>query len=936
MSRDRARRVLLVGWDAADWRVIHPLMDAGKMPVLERLVGEGTMANLATLHPVLSPMLWTSIATGKRPFKHGVLGFTEPTEDASGIRPVTSLSRKVKALWNILGQQGLRSNVVGWWPSHPAEPIRGAMVSNHYHRAVGPIDQPWPMAPGTVHPPRLVETLAELRFHPSELLEEDIRAFIPCAHEVDQEKDRRLATCLKILAECASVHSAATWLLEKEPWDFMAVYYDAIDHFSHGFMKYHPPRQEHIPERDFELYRGVVEAGYRFHDQMLGSLLELAGEDTTVLLVSDHGFHPDHQRPTCIPSEPAGPAAEHRDFGVFAIRGPGIKRDELIHGASLLDIAPTVLRLFDLPVGEDMDGRPLAECFEDPAEVPTIPSWEDVEGDAGEHPDAAQVDPVACQESVNQLIELGYIERPDPDREKAVANTVDELRYNLARSYIDADRHGEAVPILENLVESELGEYRFGIQLAMCYRALQRIAELRALVERMTARRRQEVAEARGALRELTEAIRGQGEATPEERKELRRLRSLVHLDTYALDYLLGFVAAAEGDHDKALSHLERAEKSQPGRPGLHIQIGEVYLTLKRWDEAERAFRRALEIDPANPHAHLGLSRSDLPRRRNRRAADSALEAVALLYHFPMAHFCLGVALHRMGHVDRAVQALEVAVALNPNFREAHLRLARIYGDRLWNPAKADEHRLLAAQVEETLSQLVARIPDEEPVGSFAAPGQPPRGAWAAPSPSPAGDCVTVVSGLPRSGTSMMMKLIEAGGKSILSDGIRAADDDNPEGYFELEAVKNSRNDASWIEEAGGSAVKVIHLLVPHLPLDRRYKVVMMHRDPDEVLASQRKMLERKDREGARLDEDALKRAFSKQLTRVRAYMSRRPGFEVIEMDYNALVSDPEPHLRRLVEFLDLPGDVADMLAVIDPSLYRNRTDPEKPPGLDR
>ena len=106
MSRDRARRVLLVGWDAADWRVIHPLLDAGKMPVLERLVGEGTMANLATLHPVLSPMLWTSIATGKRPYKHGVLGFTEPTEDASGIRPVSSLSRKVKAFVQTQGANG--------------------------------------------------------------------------------------------------------------------------------------------------------------------------------------------------------------------------------------------------------------------------------------------------------------------------------------------------------------------------------------------------------------------------------------------------------------------------------------------------------------------------------------------------------------------------------------------------------------------------------------------------------------------------------------------------------------------------------------------------------------------------------------------------------------------------------------------------------------
>jgi tetratricopeptide (TPR) repeat protein len=714
--------------------------------------------------------------------------------------------------------------------------------------------------------------------------------------------------------------------MEKEPWDLMAVYYDAIDHFSHGFMKYHPPRQEHVSERDFDLYRGVVEAGYRFHDQMLGSLLSLAGEDTVVILVSDHGFHPDHQRPTRIPSEPAGPAAEHRDFGVFAICGPGIKRDELIHGASLLDVAPTVLRLFDLPVGEDMDGRPLLECFEDPGEVRTIPSWEDVAGDAGLHPEAVQIDPVACQEAVNQLVELGYVDRPDPDRERSVAKTVDELRYNLARSYIDADRHGEAVPILEDLVLSSPCEYRFGIQLAMCYRALQRIAELRALVEGMTARRQQEVEEAREALRELKEAIRGRGEPSDEQRKELRRLRSLVQLDTYALDYLLGFVAAAEGDPEKALEHLQSAERSQPGRPGLHLQIGEAYLTLKRWDEAERAFRRALEIDPVNPHAHLGLSRSDLARRRNRRAADAALEAVALLYHFPMAHFCLGVALHRMGHVERAVQALEVAVALNPNFREAHLRLARIYGDRLGDATKADEHRLLAAEVEESSARLDFRIPNEESVGSFAVADGPQRQAPVSPVSGSAADCVTVVSGLPRSGTSMMMRLIEAGGRRILSDGIRAADEDNPQGYLELEAVKNSRNDPSWIEEAGGRAVKVIHLLIPHLPLDRRYKVVMMHRDADEVLASQRKMLERQDREGARLDEDALKRAFSKQLTRVRAYMSRRPCFDVIEMDYNALVSDPEPHVRRLVEFLDLPGDVGDMLAVIDPSLYRNRT----------
>lgn len=112
MSTRLAKKVLLIGWDAADWKVINPLIDAGKMPALKKVVEEGVIASLATLHPVLSPMLWTSIATGKRPFKHGVLGFTEPTPDGNGIRPITNQSRKVKAIWNILNQTGYRSHVV--------------------------------------------------------------------------------------------------------------------------------------------------------------------------------------------------------------------------------------------------------------------------------------------------------------------------------------------------------------------------------------------------------------------------------------------------------------------------------------------------------------------------------------------------------------------------------------------------------------------------------------------------------------------------------------------------------------------------------------------------------------------------------------------------------------------------------------------------------
>src|SRR5579863_7790651 len=100
----KRRRVLLIGWDAADWKVIHPLMDEGKMPNVQRLISHGVMGQVATLQPPLSPMLWTSIATGKRPFQHGIHGFSEPTADGRDVRRVTNLSRTSKALWNILNQ----------------------------------------------------------------------------------------------------------------------------------------------------------------------------------------------------------------------------------------------------------------------------------------------------------------------------------------------------------------------------------------------------------------------------------------------------------------------------------------------------------------------------------------------------------------------------------------------------------------------------------------------------------------------------------------------------------------------------------------------------------------------------------------------------------------------------------------------------------------
>ncbi len=170
-----------------------------------------------------------------------------------------------------------------------------------------------------------------------------------------------------------------------------------------------------------------------------------------------------------------------------------------------------------------------------------------------------------------------------------------------------------------------------------------------------------------------------------------------------------------------------------------------------------------------------------------------------------------------------------------------------------------------------------------------------------------------------------MMRMIQAAGIPALTDGRRAADEDNPYGYFELEAVKGTRADPAWTRSARGKVVKVIHALLRELPPGESYRVVFMHRDLDEVLASQQKMLERRGKKGAALTPDALKRQFESQLREVAAFLASRPDFLRLDVDYNALLSDPRPQAVGLAAFLDLPEATERMIGAIDPLLYRNR-----------
>jgi len=721
MAAPLAKKVLLIGWDAADWKVINPLLDQGLMPTLDGFINHGVMGNLATLRPILSPMLWNSIATGKRANKHGIHGFMEPDTQNGGIRPVSSTSRKVKAIWNILTQRGFKTHVLGWFAGHPAEPINGVSVSDLYPYATAPPDKPWPLPPGAVHPENLRDAFAELRMHPGDVTEAAILPWIPRAAEIDQEKDKGLMSFAKILSENCSIHNAATWILQNEPWDFMAVYYNGIDHFCHGFMHYHPPRMEGIPEDRYEIYKDVVNGAYRFHDMMLETLLDLAGPEATVLLVSDHGFHSDHLRPRGIPAEPAGPAVQHRPFGIFCMKGPHVQQDERIYGATLLDVTPTILTLFGLPVGADMDGRVLVQAFEEPPEITRIPSWEQEAGECGMHPSDLRMDPAAAQAVLQQFVALGYIQPPSEDQTKAVASAVREANYNLARDFLDCGRPDEALLLLEDLAKNDPKQSRFQMHLAQCYLALSRRADAKQILEALiTADLKPPEAEAKGEQLDAGAAVDGdqqtetpqaiapeippQTEAAEAAAPEAITAETTTQQDKQAnprpwADLLMGVIHFEEGNMEAALASLLKAEQSDPRLPNLHLRIGETYLRQKRTDDADRAFQQALDIDGDSPEAHLGLAMVRLRQRRNEEAAEQALLAVGLQHFLPLGHFYLGVALARLGHRQRAMLAFETSLSMLPGLVAAHRWLAALHGQPGGDLDKAIRHRSLYAQL---------------------------------------------------------------------------------------------------------------------------------------------------------------------------------------------------------------------------------------------
>ncbi|QEG34747.1 alkaline phosphatase family protein [Bythopirellula goksoeyrii] len=648
MSKRIAHRILLIGWEAADWHVIRPLVDSGLMPTLAKLMENGVSGNLATIQPIVPPMLWTSIATGKRADKHGICGCVEPTEDATGLRPVSCSRRSCKAVWNILSQVGMTSRVVGWPASHPAEPIQGTVVSNRFGSSLQDAAEELSFAPQTFHPASLEKEIGPRCIRSSELQMDAILPFVPQLEQIDWKSDQRIHNLVRLIARTSSVHAAACHQIVQQPWDFQAVYYSAIDDFSKCFG---PSSQKHS-DADLPwdaIHRNILIGCYQFLDMMLETLLSLAGADTTVLLVSDHGGQRGIYQQGFVTSQSHD--LPQYGFGIACAKGPGILSSTQLTGATVLDVTPTILTMLGIAVGNDMDGRPWHEIFVEQVPSKHIKSWESEQRSAGKPIENIATNPRDNADALQLLSDLGHNYAPSGDLQQMVTRVSLINRINLALALTDSNRVAQAIEHWKALVTDYPGESSHAIQLASCYQRFDCWSECKDTLAHI-----------------------------PQEARKLPEVQ-----------FMLAKIALQEGEKGEALRIA--CELAEQGSDNSHFlnRVGGLFLQASAWVQAESVFQSSLAACKTNPIAHDGLAQVYLELDQLNTAVKHARIAVELIPHFPAAHFHLGAALHYACYDEEAIAAFETCLSMGYELEETHSRLAGLY--LLRDPAKAKQHR---------------------------------------------------------------------------------------------------------------------------------------------------------------------------------------------------------------------------------------------------
>jgi predicted AlkP superfamily phosphohydrolase/phosphomutase len=422
-------RIVVFGIDGADWQVIEPLAAGGRLPHFKRLLEQGATGTLRSMEPSASPSLWTTIATGVRPERHGIHGFVAeggggpgdavhseegtavPTGRRAEVRPVTSSMRRAPAFWNILPRYDRKVGVVGWLVTWPAEETNGFIVSSYlpyiYNWSTGrPLKGTIVSGiPRQTFPETLITTLDSDKVKPGDVPEETVRRFYDPDRVRSLSQDDRdcVEGFLWSLACDETYRRIGLRLFQEYPVDLFAIYFGGVDVASHRFWKFaHPDALDyHVGREEASVLGRVIDEYYVYVDGLLGEYLERIGPDTTLVVLSDHGF-----KPVLFPGRPTT-SGHHRMEGVIALFGRGVRPGRKIEGAGLLDVLPTLLYLLDLPIARDLEGKVLEDALDPNFVRGHRSNFVDSYGTPGRIPEADQTE--LDRNVLERLRSLGYI-----------------------------------------------------------------------------------------------------------------------------------------------------------------------------------------------------------------------------------------------------------------------------------------------------------------------------------------------------------------------------------------------------------------------------------------------------------------------------------------------------------------------------------------------
>jgi hypothetical protein len=442
------RRVLVVGWDGADWEVLEALVQRGMMPNLARLMAQGSWGRLGSISPLLSPLIWTTMATGVGPEEHGVLDFVEVEAGSGDKVPVSGRQRRVPALWNLASAAGLSVIVSGWWATWPAEPVNGVLISDRLFFLLSDTVGEAPAGTVVFPPEREREYRVLAQRAESETDEGVVRSLFPVsseAYRAGASAHRGMSDPVdgfrRIMVGTRTYFGAAELAATHVPKaDLVMVYGIGTDEIGHVLAPYLPPPLPGADPAFSEAAATGVARYFSVADRWLGRMLATCPEsECAVLIASDHGFKWGADRPREFSGTAAATAALwHRPQGMFVLAGKDVRA--LGHVAeipSVYDVAPTVAALLGMPAGRSWRGRPLPGC---PATPKAAVNWAALVPPESYRPAAAGAQP--SPEYVNQLKSLGYLEGAE-GLGKGTASTEGELN-NLGLLHLDAGRFAEA------------------------------------------------------------------------------------------------------------------------------------------------------------------------------------------------------------------------------------------------------------------------------------------------------------------------------------------------------------------------------------------------------------------------------------------------------------------------------------------------------------